>query len=124
MFSPVIFNVCPVKHFKRFFFYFKKHPKKLNASSAQWLLTQQRDNDDLNKIVLCVKNGDLDEMKQELLRRYGSEAKIKYGDYLKDGWTLLLHAVSNVQLHVVSYLINKKADVNCEAGEYQLISFS
>lgn len=56
-------------------------------------------------------------MKQALLSRYGSESKIKYDDYLKDGWTLIMHAVSNVQFRMVTYLIQKGVNINCEAGE-------
>lgn len=81
---------------------------------------QQKENDDLKAIVDNIKSGNLDGLKQELLRRYGSVAKIRYDDYLKDGWTLMLHAVSNVQIGMVMYLINKGANVNCEAGELQL----
>ncbi len=67
-------------------------------------------------MVLNIKNGDLDGLKQELLGIYGTETKINYNNYLKDGWTLLLHAVSNLQYDIVKHLIHKDANVNIEAG--------
>lgn len=73
----------------------------------------------MNYLVHSVKIGDLDSIKQALLKRYGSEVNINYDDYLKDGWTLMLHAVFNIQFNVVSYLINQKANVNHQAGKFR-----
>lgn len=55
-------------------------------------------------------------MKKELQNHYGNESRIEYNDYLKDGWTLLLHAISNLQFDIVMFLINKGADINRESG--------
>lgn len=66
-----------------------------------------------------LKTGDLACMKRTLLKRYGYEAKIDYNDYLKDGWTLMLHAVFNLQYNVVSYLIEQNVNVNHQAGKFR-----
>lgn len=87
------------------------------------MLDQHKENDDLNKIVLSVKDGDLEGLKQELSTRYGNSTKI-YNEYLKDGWTLMLHAVENLQFDIVRYLISKGSNVNSEAGEYYKTIFT
>lgn len=92
-----------------------KKPKKTDRTSS---LSSHRqiEEDRSNEVMQNVAKGDLDAIKQDLLNRFGHENRINYNCDLRDGWTLMLHAVSNLHIHVVSYLIDKGADVNCHAG--------
>lgn len=84
------------------------------------MIDHQKATDDLNRIVKCIQTGDLEGLQQQL-----REAKIGYDDYLKDGWTLMMHAVFNVQCHIISYLLSAGADVNREAGKvFSMDTFS
>ncbi|KAG4070491.1 hypothetical protein HA402_005723 [Bradysia odoriphaga] len=86
------------------------------VTQNQWILKKQKEDDEHDRILHTIKNGNLEGLKQELLRKFGSEARIQYDEYLKDGWTILLHAVACLQRDIVTYLVSKGANLNCEAG--------
>ncbi|KAJ6647860.1 Ankyrin repeat, SAM and basic leucine zipper domain-containing protein 1, partial [Pseudolycoriella hygida] len=86
----------------------QKRRSRINSSH---LLTESSE-DNWKEIKLAIAVGDVLGLKRQLLKRYGSEQNIVYDAYLSDGWTLMLHAVSNLQLNVVHFLSNNGADVN------------
>lgn len=76
---------------------------------------QKREEDDV--LRNCIKRNELQSLKEILVKRYKTEKDIKYNEPLRDGYTLLLHAVDYQQLDMVSYLIKHGANVNCHCGK-------
>lgn len=82
-------------------------------------MSQQKAEKDYQQLTYILSKGDLKDLKQHLLQCYSTESNIKYDRPLKDGWTLMLHAVLNLQFDMLQYLISNGANVNCQAGKFR-----